>query len=471
MLFNSLHFAIFFPIAAGVYWHLTARRRTPWLLTCSFYFYAAYRLAYVPILIALILVDYAAARAMPRLAPRSRKPFLFLSVAANLGALALFKYADFGGGLLQDLLAAGGIAWRPPHLGWMLPLGLSFHTFQSLGYVIEVYRGRAPEKNLMKYAAFVMFFPQLVAGPIERADGLLDQLASPPRLTADGAARGLKLMAWGLFQKMAIADRLAVYANAAYGAPSAFNGTALLIATVFFSFQIYCDFCGYTNIAIGAAEVLGYRLMLNFDAPYSSSSLSEFWRRWHISLSSWFRDYLYIPMGGGRVPFGRRVVNLMTIFLLSGLWHGADWTFVVWGFLHGAGVSAELAAHELRLPPLPRWLALPATFATVTLAWIFFRAASLGDAFLILFKIGRGAFTAGFPAAMRQFDQPGGDFAIALGAIALLLAVDGIRRHGSLRERISTWPPATRWAFYYAACAAFLLLARFDERPFIYFQF
>ncbi len=467
MLFNSLHFAFFFPIATIVYWTLPKRHRQPWVLACSFYFYAVYRIAYVPILVALILLDFSAAKAMARLHGRNRKLLLVASVIGNIGALALFKYADFLGMASSDLLAAFGVHWRPPSLGWGIPLGLSFHTFQSLGYVIEVYRGRTPENNLGCYATFVMFFPQLVAGPIERADGLLEQLASPRELRADTAAHGLQLMAWGFFQKMAIADRLAAYANAAYSDPRAFNGAALFIATLFFSFQIYCDFCGYTNIAIGAAEVFGCRLMKNFDAPYFASSLTEFWRRWHISLSSWFRDYVYIPLGGGRGEFHRRLFNVMTVFLLSGLWHGASWTFVTWGFLHGTWICAELCAGRLKLPRPPAWLSIPATFAATTTAWIFFRAASLEDAFLIIFKIIRSSGAGELPEALRQFNLPGGEFAIALTLIAVLVGVDAYGRSDGIRQKIACWPSPVRWTFYYAACAALLLLARFDERPFI----
>ncbi|MDX6769487.1 MAG: MBOAT family O-acyltransferase [Elusimicrobiota bacterium] len=462
MLFNSLHFAFFFPVVLAGHWSLGPKARPWWLLAASVYFYAAYRPAYLLVLGALILVDYYAALALARRRGTPRVALLWVSVALNMGALGLFKYHDF---------AVASLGLSLPPLGWELPLGLSFHTFQSLGYVIDVYRGREPERDLRRYALFVMFWPQLVAGPIERASGLLAQLAAPPRPAYADAVRGLQLMAWGFFLKLAVGDRLAPYASAAYADPRAVNGAALLVGTVFFAFQIYADFCGYSLIAIGAARAMGYRLAVNFSAPYFAASLADFWRRWHVSLSSWFRDYLYFPLGGSRVPFHRELLNLLVVFALSGLWHGASWTFVAWGLWHGLGLCAERAAARAGVPAPPRWVRVPLTFAFVTAGWVFFRAASLEDAFIVFFKVARADLLAELPAALRSFDLPGAELVFALAGVAATLAVDLARRGAGLRERVARLPAPARWAFYYAAVAALLLLGRFDERPFIYFQF
>jgi D-alanyl-lipoteichoic acid acyltransferase DltB (MBOAT superfamily) len=462
MLFNSLHFALFFPIVLGAYWMLPAKTRPWWLLAASVYFYCSYLPVYLLVLGALIVVDFFAALAMARLSGARRRMFLVVSIILNIGALGFFKYRDFFA-IYLGLPISG--------LRWGLPLGISFHTFQSLGYVIDVYRGREPERNLGRYALFVMFFPQLVAGPIERAGGLLAQLGKAPRFEYPAVVRGLQLMAWGLFLKIAIGDRFAPYVAMAYADPRAVNGAALLIATTFFSFQIYADFCGYSLIAIGAAETLGFRLAENFRAPYFSASFFEFWKRWHISLSSWFRDYLYIPLGGSRGTFSRELENVLVVFALSGLWHGASWTFVVWGLWHGLGLCAERLAARLGIPAPPRWVAIPFVFAFVTMGWVFFRAATIDDAFVVFFKIAHADLAVELSQALRQFNLPGSDLVFALLGAILLLAVDAARCAGGLRVRVARAPAAARWALYYAAVAALLMLGRFDERPFIYFQF
>ncbi len=317
---------------------------------------------------------------------------LVMSIVANVGILGFFKYINFVDANLTVLFGALHLGWAIPHLDIILPIGLSFHTFQSMSYTIEVYRGRQQaERHLGIYALYVMFYPQLVAGPIERPQNLLHQFREPHTFDAERVIDGLKLMLWGFFKKVVIADRLALYVNGIYDHPAAQHGWPLIIATYFFAFQIYCDFSGYTDIAIGAAQVMGFRLMDNFNRPYFAKSIVEFWQRWHISLSSWFRDYLYIPLGGNRVAVPRWCFNIMVVFLVSGLWHGANWTFIVWGALHGVYVIAGVATfawqrkflrirRHARIGWSRRWIEAFVTFHLVLIAWVFFRAASLSDA-------------------------------------------------------------------------------------------
>ncbi len=437
--------------------------------------------AYIFVLAALILVDYTAGIAIETARGTRRRYALYLSIVANVGMLAAFKYFNFGSQLVAALLHHIGIGVSPIHLSWALPLGLSFHTFQSLSYTIEVYRGNVKaERHLGIYALYVMFFPQLVAGPIERPKNLLPQFHAVQTFDFARAASGLRLMAWGFFQKLVIADRLATFVDPAYSAPANFNGTSLAIATVFFGFQIYCDFSGYSTIAIGTARVLGFDLMRNFDAPYLSSSVGNFWRRWHISLSSWFRDYVYYPLGGNRVNAWRNARNILIVFLLSGLWHGANWTFVVWGALHGTLMIIDrlgrrwLHASSVFLMRLGRWAGGAATFVCVNFLWIFFRAGSLSDATMIAKRVVR------FPSELKSLSigaasdalgMPRQEFMFSLVFISLLLAVDATRRRFQIGAWLDARPAPTRWTIYYAAMGLFFIFARFHSRDFIYFQF
>src|SRR5205085_2655138 len=336
MLFNSLSFLVFFPVTTLLYFLLPQRARWPFLLGCSALFYAAFVPAYLVILLFMVLIDYAAGILIERATGGRRRGYLVFSLLANIGLLGVFKYFNFLNDNLHAL--ARFLDWNYPvqNLRIVLPIGLSFHTFQSMAYTIEVYRGRQrAERHPGIYALYVMFWPQLVAGPIERPQNLLPQFRQRHTFEADRVFDGLRQMLWGLFKKVVVADRLAALVDSVYAEPRAFGGAWLICATFAFSFQIYCDFSGYSDIAIGAARVLGYRLMTNFDRPYASASVAEFWRRWHISLSTWFRDYLYVPLGGSRVPLARWCLNIAVVFLVSGLWHGASWTFVIWGALHG----------------------------------------------------------------------------------------------------------------------------------------
>jgi len=337
MLFNSFAFCcVFFPLVTALYFVLPHRYRWALLLAASCWFYMAFVPVYILILGFTILVDYAAGILIERNTGPRRKAWLVASIVANLGVLAFFKYFNFLNQNIGALFQAAGIGYGVPDLGILLPIGLSFHTFQSLSYTIEVYRGNQPaERRPGVFALYVMFYPQLVAGPIERPGNLLRQLAIPMQWDTDRVIAGLKQMLWGFFKKLVIADRCGVVVDQVYGHSAEYDSLALALATYLFAVQIYCDFSGYGDIALGAARVMGFDLMVNFRTPYGSTSISEFWSRWHISLSSWFRDYLYIPLGGNRVLRWRWFMNLMIVFLVSGLWHGANWTYVVWGALHG----------------------------------------------------------------------------------------------------------------------------------------
>jgi D-alanyl-lipoteichoic acid acyltransferase DltB (MBOAT superfamily) len=480
VLFNSSAFAVFFPVVTAAYFLAPGRFRWAILLAASSIFYMAFIPAYVLILYGMIVVDYAAGLLIERAAGRRRRLLLALSLISNVGLLAVFKYYGFAARTAEQVAAAFGIQASLPALGWVLPIGLSFHTFQAMAYTIEVYRGRWPaERHLGIYALYVMFFPQLVAGPIERPGNLLPQLHRTYAFDTDRVANGLKLMAWGLFKKVVIADRLAVAVNAVYATPDAFHGPAIVLATVFFAFQIYCDFSGYSDIAIGSAEVLGVRLMTNFRRPYLSRSIREFWTRWHISLSTWFRDYVYIPLGGrprtDESPGIGPYASLMITFLVSGLWHGANWTFVVWGALNGLylafGRFTEPWRARLRaasgLAGHPRLLGAfqtACTFGLITIAWVFFRASSLGDATTLVSR----AFdwSAFDPVGMSSVE-----LMVAAGLIAGLCLVESLQPTDDVRDWVTGSPIWIRWPVYYAILTVTLALGVFTRSQFIYFQF
>jgi len=332
MLFNSCQFAVFFLLVTAVYFMVPHRVRRAWLLLASCYFYMVFVPKYLLILFTLILVDYAAGLMLERASNQSRKKLiLFVSLVSNVGILALFKYFNFASAQISSLVSAFGVQVHAPHLSWVLPIGLSFHTFQSMSYTIEVYRGtQRAERNLALYALYVLIYPQMVAGPIERPQNLLPQLRKEVVFDYSRVTSGLKLMLWGLFKKVVIADNMALLVAAPYQNPELYHGWPLIVATYAFAIQIFCDFSGYSDIARGAARVMGFELMQNFNLPYYASSIGEFWKRWHISLSTWFRDYVYIPLGGNRAGQSRTLINILVVFLLSGLWHGADLAFLFW---------------------------------------------------------------------------------------------------------------------------------------------
>lgn len=408
MLFNSLQFVFFFIIVSLLYYTLRHRGRIWLLLLASCYFYMAFKPVYIFILLFTIVVDYFAGIWIAQAEGKKRKWLLILSLITNVGFLAIFKYFNFINQNLNIVFGLFGMQNPIPDYPLELPIGLSFHTFQAMSYTIEVYRrNQKPEKDFIIYSLYVMFYPQLVAGPIERPQNLLWQFHTYFKYNFENIKAGLIRIAWGLFMKVVIADRLAMVVDYSYNDPVSHNGLTLLLATFFFTFQIYCDFAGYSSIAIGCARLMGFNLMENFNAPYFSTSISEFWRRWHISLSTWFKDYLYIPLGGNRVNEWRLYFNYFLVFTISGLWHGAAWTFVIWGALHGIYLIAAMVVKKYA-PAIgggklevgfknsrSSWLITKSkklwniafTFVLVMFTWIFFRAHGLSNAKTVILKI------------------------------------------------------------------------------------
>jgi D-alanyl-lipoteichoic acid acyltransferase DltB (MBOAT superfamily) len=396
MLFNSLQFIFFFIVVTLAYFSLPHRGRVWLLLLASCYFYAVFQPIYILILFVTIVVDYFAGIWIAEASGNKRKWLLIISLISNIGFLAYFKYYNFFIENINNVYFRLGSETHLELLKILLPIGLSFHTFQAMSYTIEVYRGnQKAEKDFSIYALYVMFYPQLVAGPIERPQNLLWQFHSSFKYDFENLKEGLMRMAWGMFKKVVIADRLSMVVDYCYDNPQNHNGLTLLVATLFFTFQIYCDFSGYSDIAIGAARVMGFKLMENFDAPYFSKSISEFWRRWHISLSGWFRDYLYIPLGGNRVGEFRRYFNVFFVFMMSGFWHGAAWTFIIWGALHGIYlVLAQIRDKYFKFPfnkvfseNLINGFNLVFTFVLVMFTWVFFRAKGFTNSMVIFQKI------------------------------------------------------------------------------------
>jgi alginate O-acetyltransferase complex protein AlgI len=394
MLFHTWPFLVFFVIVFAVY---LALRRTRywlhWLLAASYFFYGWWNPLYLVLIFYSTLLDYFAVARMDR--SRRRMLWLMVSIVNNLLLLGFFKYAGFVTENVNALLALTGGAWRLQAPDVLLPVGISFYTFQSMSYTIDFYRGEIKrERSFIRFAAFVSLFPQLVAGPIERAKELLPQLYQFPKITPRDVTDGMSLFLVGLFKKVALADYLAAYVDPIYATPDRFGASSLLLATFAFAWQIYFDFSGYTDMARGVARVMGFKLMVNFNNPYLATSLGNFWARWHISLSSWFRDYVYIPLGGNRHGSWRTYLNLFLTMVISGLWHGANWTFVIWGAVHAGATMATRKAERTywyhhRLPTFLKQLLV---FVVVCIAWIFFRAESLGDAWLILSRISAGLF-------------------------------------------------------------------------------
>jgi alginate O-acetyltransferase complex protein AlgI len=446
------------------------------LLVSSCYFYMAFIPVYILILGFTIVVDYFAGILLENTQGKKRKYWLIASLIANIGVLAVFKYYNFLNDNLSVLLNSIGYENQIPHLGILLPIGLSFHTFQAMSYTIEVYRGKQKaERNFGIYSLYVMFYPQLVAGPIERPQNLIHQFYEKHYFEYHRVVEGLKMMLWGLFMKLVIADRLAIYVNAVYNNPEQHGGKTLALATVFFAFQIYCDFAGYSNIAIGAAKVMGFNLMTNFNRPYFSRSISEFWKRWHISLSTWFKDYLYISLGGNRVSIPRWYFNLFIVFAISGLWHGANWTYIIWGAINGfylvfAIVSEKWRkkvnklAHLDRMPRVHNYLQIGITFALACVAWVFFRANTTSDAFLILQKaitLG-GSLYIGSPSILIY----------SFAAIAFLFAVEWKKEYYKGTISFFNNPHwAVRKLSYSFIIVTILFFGVFDGGQFIYFQF
>ena len=484
MSFVSLEFLIFFIVISGLYFAIPYRFRWLFLLAASYIFYAYWNTSYILLIIFSTFVDYWAARWIdqtPVEQTSRRKWLLMVSITVNLGVLFVFKYFNFFYDSAIFLYEAIDLQYTRSPLEVLLPVGISFYTFQSMSYTIDVYRGKIkPEKHAGIFATFIAFFPQLVAGPIERAENMLPQFRKFYDFDYDRITGGLRLILWGVFKKVVIADRVALYVNVVYGDIRDFEGLPLVIATVFFAIQIYCDFSAYSDIAIGSAQIMGFRLMDNFRQPYLAHSIRDFWRRWHISLSTWFRDYLYIPLGGNRVNLPRQMLNLMIVFVISGLWHGANWTFVVWGALHGLYLVIETAFSHLTAYRLPHWLRpvqVILTFALVCFAWIFFRADSIEDAAYVINHLLSFTDTSfAFLAAPFQnaFFIPESEFMLTVGLITFLFCVEWLDKQKGF---IVTWknsPTLLRWSVYYIFSIAILLSLFFysnRSQEFIYFQF
>jgi len=487
MLFNSTGFFFFFAIVVAVYFAIPYRFRWVLLLCASYYFYICWKPVYALLLFLSTFVVYYAGIQMGKTEIKSkRKKFLILSLFSNLGLLFLFKYYHFFNDSLRTLFAQYNLFYGIPALKFLLPVGISFYTFKSLSYSIDVYRGnQAPEKHLGIFALYVAFFPQLLAGPIERSTRLLPQLRKAFYFDYQRVTEGAKLIFWGLFQKVVVADTLSTLVDSVYDKPTQYTGISFAVATVFFAFQIYCDFSGYSDIAIGAAQILGYRTMENFNRPYFSKSIAEFWRRWHISLSSWFRDYLYIPLGGNRVSIPRGYLNLLVVFLLCGLWHGANWTFVIWGGLHGGYLvfsnvtqrARERVVQKLGLentPRLSKSLKVLTTFIFVCFAWIFFRSNSVSDAFYIVSHLLTGWETVFNMETLRDGLSLGPSrfqWIVGTASIGLVLFVQLLQRQGRVIDQLSKKPVWLRWSIYYAMISIFLLCGSLQSKEFIYFQF
>ena len=490
MLFTSLEFFAFVPLTLLLFAALPAKGRWAWLLVASYFFYSFWQPSNLVYLGAVTLVVWACGRALERTALESaRRGLLAAGLVAVLGSLFAFKFYDFVAGELERLageVLASERAFSLPRIGLTTPVGYSFYAFSAASYLVDIFLRRLPGAQSAGHAAlYVAWFPKIFAGPIERATTFLPQLAAGLRADPDRAVLGLQLIGWGLIKKVVIADNLAPFVDRVFGIAAYASPIDLLIGVYFFAFQIYCDFSGYADIAIGVSLLFGLRLMENFRRPYLSRSTAEFWgERWHISLSRWFRDYLYVPLGGSRAGPLRRYANLMLVFLVSGLWHaglgyGVGWTFLVWGALNGAYQWAGVATRPVWrgvgewLPRVSRSAALTAlrvllTFHLIAIAWVFFRARSLGDAFLILKKI--GAQLVEMPQLVLRFPYTA-EHAWGFALIAILLAIEIVDERRSIFQRLAAAPAAVRWGLWYLGIFALLILGRWQAREFIYMQF
>lgn len=482
MLFNSFEFLIFFPVVTLLFFLLPHKFRWFHLLAASCYFYMAFVPIYILILFFTIIIDYIAGIMIENASGRRRKWYLVMSLVANIGVLAYFKYYNF---FIENINTAFDTSL--PLLKILLPIGLSFHTFQAMSYTIEVYRGNEKaERHFGIYALYVMFYPQLVAGPIERPQNVLHQFHEKKYFTYDNAVWGLRYILWGIFKKVVIADRLALIANPIFNNPGDYSGITLAVAVIFFTFQIFCDFSGYSDIAIGTARFMGFHLMTNFNKPYHARTISEFWKRWHISLSTWFKDYLYISLGGNRVAMPRVYFNLFFVFLVSGFWHGANWTFIIWGALHGFYLVFALFTKDARStitkklgitrsPFLDKGFDLLFTFCLASTAWVFFRANTVSDAFYIIRKLGNipsDLVTIASTKKIAFLNLPRLDHIVSgFGLILLLECLHMLDVKYHLHKTFSERPMIVRWGAYVAGCLAFYFLGVFEEQQFIYFQF
>lgn len=484
MLFNSLSFLLFLPIVFVLYWGVNRRSlllQNSLLLAASYFFYACWDWRFLFLLVFSTFLDYYTGIKMAEAKKQNLKKFWFwLSISVNLGFLGFFKYYNFFADSFAEGIAHLGLQVNPWTLKVILPVGISFYTFHGLSYVIDIYKGRIKaEKNFIDYSVFVSFFPLLVAGPIERATHLLPQIKKKRVFNYANAVDGLRQILWGFFKKIVIADQCAEYANIIFNNSAEYSGSTLLLGAVFFTFQIYCDFSGYSDIAIGTARLFGIELLRNFAFPYFSRDIAEFWRRWHISLSSWFRDYLYIPLGGSKGGTWMKVRNTFIIFLVSGFWHGANWTFIIWGFLNALYImpsiifktnrnNLDIVAQGKFLPSLKEIFSIGITFSLTVFAWIFFRSENLRQAWIIVRKI----------FSMDLFVIPEYDKDDLIKPVILLLLIFiiiewiGREQHYAIQLLGIKWKKSMRWSFYSVLLfIIYYFSISIDNQQFIYFNF
>ena len=469
MVFNSLQFLVFFGIVTSAYFLLAHKYRWALLLAASCYFYMAFVPIYLGILGLTIVIDYFAGIYLERFQGGAKKIFLGCSLLANLGVLAIFKYYFFFTDNVNALSSYFSIPIHFPVLNILLPIGLSFHTFQAMSYTIEVYRGnQKAERNFGIYSLYVMFYPQLVAGPIERPQNLIHQFYEKHVWDSNRVKLGLLQMMQGFFKKVVIADRLAMVVDPAYANLSNQSSLNLIIASIFYSFQIYCDFSGYSDIAIGASKVMGFKLMNNFNAPYTAKSIPDFWRRWHISLSTWFKDYVYFSLGGNRVSVPRWYINIMIVFILSGFWHGASWNFVIWGALHGLfqlmgltlnRIFPNLAADEQK-SAAGVWMYRLFTFLLVTFAWVFFRIPKFGDIQIYFGQLTRGSILDPISLAFNTNEL-----------LFSILLIVGLYLYDFKRDKIKVDSVQLFWPIISGLAFLIYFFGVFNLKQFIYFQF
>ena len=478
MLFNSFEFILFFIVVTSLFYVSPHRIRWVLLLLASCFFYMFFKPEYILILLFTIIVDYYAGILLESTEnPRRKKQYLLMSLVANIGVLAVFKYYNFINDNVTGLCTLFGVKNHIPYLSMLLPIGLSFHTFQAMSYTLEVYRENyKAERHFGIYALYVMFYPQLVAGPIERPQNILYQFREKKQFNKNNLEEGLKLMLLGFFKKIVVADRLAIYVNTVYKSPAHFHGFEILVAMFFFAFQIYCDFSGYTDIALGAAKCMGFTLMRNFNYPFLSVNVTDFWRRWHISLSTWFSDYLFTPIVLAKRNWGKFAVvfGLFITFGISGLWHGAAWTYVVFGLLNGMAMIYEFLAKKFRKNlskklPVSIYInvSILLTFMFACFTWVFFRAQTMGDAFTVLRNI-----PVDLGGTWRIFYEKANYFALILGFIG----IEWIwRNKETARDAVLSRLPqiySTLGLTYYSLLAwGILVWGEFGKQTFIYFQF
>lgn len=466
MIFNSFIFFLFLPISFLLYALLNKKTKAQnvWLLVCSYYFYGYWDWRFLGLIFFSTVVDFIAGQKIQNAQKEStRKLFFYLSLATNLGLLGFFKYFNFFVESAEILLNHLGFHVNTWTLNIILPVGISFYTFQTLSYTIDIYRKRIkPTNDFIAFSAFVSFFPQLVAGPIERASHLLPQFLKPRHLSFNQLVFGSKIFLWGLFKKVVVADNLSPYVDLVFANQETYSGLVNIIAVVFFAFQIYCDFSGYSNMAIGLAKMFGFDLMQNFNTPYFATNLKAFWQKWHISLSTWFRDYVYIPLGGNRAGKTRMYLNLVITFLVSGFWHGANWTFVIWGGIHGAFFIVEgLLLNGDRKRWYQQLFGMAITFTVVCFAWIFFRAQDFSHAIQFI----ENSWSLDYVHVLKPYR-----IVVATIAITSLVLFDALKKK-RFALNIYKNSKVAQWGFYYLLIVMIVLFGNTNSQEFIYFQF